>query len=103
MTIGLRFTLCLLLVVLVTGCGARNGQRTLRPQQAKASFQEGEAAYHLGMYQNSHECFMAAETAGHQPGPSLINAGASLLAMRQFAQALPLLERATREYPTATA
>lgn len=103
MSVGLRFVFCLLLLTLSAGCVARGGQRTLSSPDAKARFEQGEAAYQLGIYQNSHEAFMAAETAGHQPGPSLINAGASLLAMHQSAQAMPLLERATREYPTSAA
>lgn len=103
MTIGLRFALCLFLLAMLAGCAAHSGQRTLSHTEAKARFQEGEAAYHLGMYQNSHEAFMAAEIAGYQPGPSLINAGASLLGMRQSAQALPLLARATRESPASVA
>ena len=96
--------LCLILIVLLAGCAAKSGQRSqaLSPEEAKARFQQGEASYQSGMYHHSHEAFISTEAAGYQPMASLVNAGASLLAMRQSTQALPMLERATRE-PTATA
>lgn len=101
-----RLPLYFLLLLLLSGCAAHQthrGQSLLSPEQARTVFQQGEAAYQLGLYHESHAAFMAAEAAGHLPGPSLINAGASLLAMRQSAQALSLLERASREHPTSAA
>ena len=101
---GFRLTLCLFLMVTASGCvAARNGQPTLTPLQAQARYKEAEAAYQVGNYQLSHDAFLAAEAAGHQPGPSLVNAGASLLAMRQSSQAVLLLDRATREHPSSAA
>ena len=99
--------LCLLVLALALAAGcAKSARRTpppLSPEEARQRFAQGEAAYHSGMYQASHEAFMAAEAAGYQPAPSLVNAGASLLSMRQSAQALPTLERATREDPASAA